>query len=130
MTTTVKEEFAEVVSSCEEVLAEQSRLEELIANDFEAINQMVRRFERSRGNQPVTAEEARALALHVRQAMNWNQVNAQGTRILMLLVLQVSLLAQQDGEMKVETPANMEKALRTWFEQWEAAKKAWNQYTQ
>lgn len=129
MTTTVREEFAKVVSLCEEMLAEQSSFEESLAIDVEATEHTLRRFEGSKGNHPVTAEEARTLALHVRQAINGNQVNAAGTHILMLLVLQVSLLAQRDIEMKVETPKDIENALGKWFEHWEAARKAWNQYT-
>jgi hypothetical protein len=130
MTTTIKDELAKVASSCEEALTDQSRFEEFLVSDFEAIDQIIKRFETSQGNQLVTAEEARALALHVRQAMNGNQVNAQGTRILMLLVLQLSLLVQQEIGMKVEIPENIESALKKWFDQWEAARKAWDDYTQ
>ena len=130
MTTTVREEFAKVVSICEETLVEQSGFEESLASDFEAIERMLKQLEGSKGNHPVTTEEARSLALQVRQAINGNQVNARGTHILILLLLQISLLAQQDVEMKVGTPADFEKTIEIWNERWEAAKKAWKQYTQ
>lgn len=126
--TSVKEELATIASAFEEALEEQSRFEESLESDFEAIEQAIKRFEASQGNQPVTAEEARGLALQVRQAVYGNQVNARATRILMFLVLQLSLLAQQDPGMKVETPPNMKKAAGTWFKQWEATKKAWTEY--
>ncbi|MDA4123910.1 MAG: hypothetical protein OK438_00475 [Thaumarchaeota archaeon] len=130
MTTTIKEELAKVASYCEEVLADQSRFEKFLASDFEAIDQIIKRLDSSQGNQPITVEEARALALQVRLAMNGNQVNAQGTRILMLLVLQISLLAQQEIGMKVEVLEDIESALKKWYDQWEAAKKAWDDYTE
>jgi len=130
MTVTVRDEFAKVVSLCEETLTEQLGFEESLADDFKEIERILKQFEGNKGNHPVTAEEARALALQVRQAINGNQVNARGTHILMLLLLQVCLLAQQDFETKVETPADIKKALETWIERWEGAKKAWEQYTQ
>jgi hypothetical protein len=126
--TSVREELARISASCEEALEEQADFEESLESDFDAIEQTIKRFETSQGNQPVTAEEARGLALQVRQAVYGNQVNAEATRILMFLVLQVSLLAQQDPAMKAETPPNMKKAAGTWFMRWEAAKKAWNEY--
>jgi len=128
--TTVREELATIASSCEEALEEQARFEKSLESEFEAIEQTIKRFEASQGNQPVTAEEARGLALQVRQAVYGNQVNAQATRILMFLVLQVSLLAQQDPGMKAETPLNMKKGVGPWTKQWVAAKKAWNEYTE
>jgi hypothetical protein len=130
MTATVKEELAKVSSLCEETLAEQSSFEESLARDFKAIERLLKQFEGSKGNHPITAEEARALALHVRQAIDGNQVNAQGTHILLLLLLQVSLLAQQNVDMKVEIPTEIQKTLGMWMEHWEAAKTAWNKYTQ
>jgi hypothetical protein len=126
--TTVREELARIAESCEEALEEQSRFEESLESDFDAIEQTIKRFEASQGNQPVTAEEARELALQVRQAVYGTQVNAEATRIILFLVLQVSLLAQQDPGVKAETPPNMKKAVGTWFKQWEAAKKTWDEY--
>lgn len=130
MAKTVREELAKIASLCEEMLAEQSDFEETLARDFKATELILKQFEGSKGNHQVTAEEARTLALHVRQAIDGNQVNAQGNHLLTLLVLQVSLLAQLDAEMKVEVPPDTEKALGMWFEHWEAAEKAWSQYTQ
>jgi hypothetical protein len=130
MISTVREELAKVASICEETLSEQSSFEESLASDFQAVERTLKRLEGSKGNHPVTTEEARDLLLHVRQAISGNQVNAQGTHILILLVLQVSLLAQQDVEMKVEAHSEIERTLAAWFQHWEAAKKAWNKYTE
>jgi len=129
LTRTVREELARIAKLCEEMITEQSSFEESLTADFKDVELMLKRIEGSKGNHPVTAEDARTLALLVRQAIEGDQVNAQGNHLLMLLFLQLSLLAQQDVEMKVEASAEMEKALGAWFEHWDAAKSAWNQYT-
>jgi len=130
MTSTVREELARVVSLCEETLAEQSSFEESLARDFKGIERLLKQFEGNKGNHPINVEEARELGLHVRQAIDGNQVNAQGTHILLLLLLHVALLAQQNIDMKVETPAGFQKTMGMWIEHWEAARTAWSRYTQ
>jgi len=127
--TSIKDELAKVSILCEEMLTEQAEFEETLARDFKATDVILKQLEGSKGNHPVTAEDARVLALNVRQAIDGNQVNAQGIHLLMLLLLQVSLLAQQDLEMEVEIPPRVESALKSWLEHWEAARKAWSQYT-
>ena len=125
--TTVKEELANVASSCEDALTEQSRLEEFLARDFKAIDHLIKGLDLQRGNAPLTVEDARELALQLRQAISWNEVNAQGTHLLFLLVLQMSLLAQQSAEMRIDISENME-AFGKWFEVWQRARSAWDKY--
>jgi hypothetical protein len=130
MTTTVKEELAKVVAMCLEALAEQSRFEVSLETDFEGNERTIRELEGRRGNEPVTVEMGGNIALHLRRAINGNKVNAQGTHIVLLLLLKISLLAQQDAGIDVETLANAQKELESWFQQWETAKEAWAKYTQ
>jgi len=127
LTTTIKEELAKVVSSCQEALADQSRLEGHLADDFKAIDRFIKNLDVKRGNAALTVEDARDLALQLRQAVSWNQVNAQGTHLLFLMMLQISLLAQQNHDMKIDMSAHME-ALSEWFGQWQKASSAWDKY--
>jgi hypothetical protein len=50
--------------------------------------------------------------------------------IVLLLLLKVSLLAQQETSMNTEALAEAKKELESWFEQWTATKEAWDQYTE
>ena len=129
MTILIRDELTKIALLCEEVLTEQAEFEATLARDFKATDMILKQLEGSKGNHPVTAEDARVLALNVRQAIDGNQVNAQGIHLLMLLLLQVSLLAQQDPDMEAEIPPGAENALRRWFEHWDAARLAWKQYT-
>jgi hypothetical protein len=127
VTKTIREELASVASSCEEALEEQSRLEEFLAKDFRAIDHLIKGLDNKRGNATFTVEDARDLALQLRQAISWNEVNAQGIHLLFLLMLQVSLLVQQDSDMKIDVSANIE-AFQKWFNLWERAKGSWDKY--
>jgi hypothetical protein len=129
MTTTAKEELAKVVASCIEALTEQSRFEKSIAKDIDGVEKTIRHLEGRRGNEPITAEVGQEILLHIRQAMNANQVNSQGTHILLLLLLKISLLAQQESGMDIETLAEAQVELESWLEQWTAANEAWDKYT-
>jgi len=125
--TTVKEELAKVASACEEALADQSRLEGFLSRDFKAIDRLIKGLDTQRGNAALTVEGARDLALQLRQAVSWNEVNAQGTHLLFLLMLQMSLLVQQDSDTRIDIPSNIE-AFEKWFELWERARGAWDKY--
>jgi len=129
MTTTVKEELAEIVASCLEALSELSKFENSLATDREDIGRTLRELEGRRGNEPVTAEVGQAIVLHIRKAMEGNQVSAEGIRALTLLLLRVALLAQLNTGMNIETLEETKKELESWFEQWKAAKDAWDQFT-
>jgi len=129
MTTTVKEELAEIVASCLEALSELSKFENSLATDREDIGRTLRELEGRRGNEPVTAEVGQAIVLHIRKAMEGNQVSAEGIRALTLLLLRVALLAQLNTGMNIETLEETKKELELWFEQWKAAKDAWDQFT-
>jgi len=129
MTTTAKEELAEIVASCLEALSELSKFEKSLAKDYEGIERTLRQLEGRRGNEPVTAEVGQDIVAHVRRAVDGNQVNAQGIHILMLLLMKVALLAQLDTGMNIGALEDTKKELESWFEQWEAAKEAWDQYT-
>ena len=129
MTTTVKEELAEIVASCLDALSELSKFEKSFATDREDIGRTLRELEGRRGNEPVTAEMGQAMVSHIRKAIEGNQVSAEGIHILMLLLLKVALLAQLDTGMSIESLEETRKGLESWFEQWKAAKDAWNQFT-
>ena len=129
MTTTVKEELAEIVASCLKALSELSKFENSLATDREDIGRTLRELEGRRGNEPVTAEVGQAIVLHIRKAMEGNQVSAEGIRALTLLLLRVALLAQLNTGMNIETLEETKKELELWFEQWKAAKDAWDQFT-
>jgi len=119
--------LANVASACEEALAEQSRLEEFLSRDFKAIDHLIKNLDTKRGNATFTVEDARDLALQLRQAISWNEVNAQGTHLLFLLLLQTSLLVQQHPEMKIDVSVNV-NAFEKWFSLWERAKSSWDKY--
>ena len=129
MTTTAKDELAEVVASCLEALSEQSRFEKSLVKDLEGLERTVRQLEGRRGNEPVTAEVGQDIAQHIRHVMSGNQVNAQGTHIILLLLLKLALLAQQDLGANVEGLAETQEELESWFDQWKDAKDAWDKYT-
>jgi len=129
MTATVREELAEIVASCLDALSELSKFENSLATDREDIGRTLRELEGRRGNEPVTAEVGQAIVLHIRKAVEGNQVSAEGIRALTLLLLRVALLAQLDTGMNIESPEETRKELESWFEQWKAAKDAWNQFT-
>ena len=69
------------------------------------------------------------MLLQIRKAIEGNQVSAEGIHILTLLLLKVALLAQLDTGMNIETLEETKKELESWFEQWKAAKDAWDQFT-
>lgn len=129
MTTTVKEELAEIVASCLDALSELSKFEDSFATDREGIGRTLRELEGRRGNEPVTAEVGQAMVSHIRKAIEGNQLSAEGIHLLTLLLLKVALLAQLDTGMNIETVEETKKELESWFEQWKAAKDAWNQFT-
>jgi hypothetical protein len=129
LTTTIREELARLASSIEDALADQSRVEEVLAGEFKAIDSFIKSLDNKRGNKALTVEEARDLTVQLRQAMRWHEVNAHQTHLLLLLVLQLSLLIQQDPELKLDAAKNMEE-LGRWVEQWETAASAWNKYTE
>jgi hypothetical protein len=113
----------------EDALADQPRLEEFLAGDFKPIDQFIRSLDGKRGNRPITVEEARELTLQLRQAMRWNEVIAQETRMLLLLLFQLSLLVQRDPDVKIEDSENTGE-FGKWVEQWKTATSAWNKYTE
>lgn len=129
MTTTAKEELAEIVASCLEALSELSKFEKSLAKDYEGIERTLRQLEGRRGNEPISAEVGQEIVAHIRKTVDGNQVNAQGIHIIMLLLMKVALLAQLDTGMDIEALEDAKKELESWFEQWKAAKEAWDQYT-
>jgi hypothetical protein len=129
LTSTAKEELAKVVETCLEALAEQSRFEESLKADLKVIEGTVKHLDGRRGNEPVSAEVGNNIATEVRQAVNAIQVAAQGTHIILLLLLKVAVLAQQDEGANVETLADAKKELETWHQQWKAANEAWDNYS-
>ena len=130
MTITAKDELADIVELCLEAISEQSKLEKSITTDYESLQRTIRELEGRRGSEPVTVEMGQALALHIRKVISESHLSAQGTHILLLLVLKISLLAQLDKGMDIETMPDAKKELESWFEQWEAAKEALDKYTE
>jgi hypothetical protein len=129
MTTTAKGELAEIVASCLDALSELANFERSLAADYEGIEKTLRQLEGRRGNEPVVAEVGQDIVAHIRKAVDGNRVNAQGIHILMLLLLKVALLAQLDTGTNIEGLKDARVEIESWFEQWKAAKEAWNQYT-
>jgi hypothetical protein len=130
MTTTVKEELAEVVESCLGALAQQSKFEQSLSTDLKSVEKTIRWFNNRRGNEAVTVEVGTEMAEHVRRAIEAIHLSAQGVHIVLLLLLKVSLLAQQETSMNTEALAEAKKELESWFEQWTTTKEAWDQYTE
>jgi hypothetical protein len=130
MTTTVKKELAEVVASLLGTLSEQSKFEQSLASDLKNVERTMRQLNNRRGNEAVTVEAGTEIAEHVRKAIEAIHLSAQGVHILMLLLLKVTLLAQQETAASTETIAEAKKDLESWFEQWTAAREAWDKYTE
>jgi hypothetical protein len=130
MTTTVKKELAEVVASLLGALSEQSKFEQSLASDLKNVERTMRQLNNRRGNEAVTVEVGTEIAEHVRRAIEAIHLSAQGVHILMLLLLKVTLLAQQETAASTETIAEAKKDLESWFEQWTAAREAWDKYTE
>ncbi len=130
MVTTVREKLAEIADSCRDALKDLSELEEAPARDLQAIDSILRRLEGSQGNQPLTGEDAHAMALVVKRAVEGNRLSVQLSRVLMLLVFEVSVLAQQQADTPLDAPASAEGPLTEWSKQWKAAKESWDEYTQ
>jgi hypothetical protein len=130
VTTTVKEELAEVVDSCLGALAQQTKFEQSLYSDLKSVEKSIRWFNNRRGNEPVTVEVGTEIAEHVRRAIEAIHLSAQGVHIVLLLLLKVSLLAQQETSMNTEALTEAKKDLESWFEQWTSTKGAWDQYTE
>ncbi len=130
MTTTVKEELAEVVASCMGALSEQSKFEQSLSSDLKNVERTMRQLNNRRGNEAVTVEVGTEIAEHVRKAIEAIHLSAQGVHILLLLLLKVTLLAQQETGASTETIGEAKKELESWFEQWTAAREAWDKYTE
>lgn len=130
MPPTVRAELARVAESCREALKDLAELEADSSKDFKDIDQLIRQFEGEQGNLPATAEDARALSLLVRKTIDGNKLSVQLTRILMLLLLEISVLLQQGPDCVVEPPADPASPLGEWFAEWEAARNALDEYAQ
>ena|SRR5215467_6234729 len=127
MTDTIGEELIRLVNSCEDAVVGLKELEDLFTADFKDIDSLIKRFEWTRGNKPATAEDARTLSLLVRKAIDGNKMNVELTRILTLLVLQLSLLVQVDPGMPLRPEGEASPELADWFRQWEKVRKAWDE---
>ena len=121
--------MAKVTSLCEDALNDQTQVEEYLEVDLKAIDSFIRGLDGKRGNRALTVEDAQALSQQLRQILRWHEVNAQRTQRVLLLMLQLSLLVQQDRNLKIDDPENKE-ALGSWFELWEKTTSAWKQYTE
>jgi hypothetical protein len=130
LTTTAKEELAKIVAICMEAILEQSKFEKSLTTDLKGVESTIKWLDGRRGNEPLTVETGRDIALHIRQAIKGNQVHAQDTHVLMLLLLKVALLAQRETVRNIEVLSDARKELESWFEQWKAANDAWNQYAE
>ncbi len=125
MTATIREELANVASSCEQAIVGLRELEDQFSADFKDVDSLIKGFDWTRGNRPATSGDARSLAVLVKKAIDGNKMNVELTRILTRLVFRLSLLVQQDWDMAITKPDEAKSDLATWFRQWESANKSW-----
>ena len=128
MTKTVREEFERVAESCRDALRGLAELEDESSKDLQDIDLLIRRFEGNQGNVPATAEEARSLAVLIRKTIDGNKLSVQLTRVMMLLMLQVTILSQMDGHTPMETPSDPSASLAEWLQEWREAESAWEEF--